>query len=135
MWRRGICTSVSTSGGPWTAGMKCGSAGNTVRSLRRESRTLPHLSRIIKRTTNKSASAVVKSPSAVVESASAVVESSDGPPHPRANGNHLISECLRLAQYWFVSKKITPPNLLGPQWTFRGWFSKHYTLPLMQLLR
>ena len=78
----------------------------------------------------KSASAVVKSPSAVVKSASAVVESWDGPPHPRTAGNHLTRSASGWHSIDLFRKKITPPNLLGPQWTFRGWFSKHYTLPL-----
>ena len=79
-------------------------------------------------------SAVVKSPSAVVKSASAVVESWDGPPHPRTAGNHLTRSASGWHSIDLFRKKITPPNLLGPQWTFRGWFSKHYTLPLIRLL-
>lgn len=77
-------------------------------------------------------SAVVKSASAVVKSASAVVESRDGTPHPRTAGKHLTRSASGWHSIDLFRKKITPPNLLGPQWTFKGWFSKHYTLTLRE---
>ena len=54
----------------------------------------------------------------------------DGPTHPRTAANHLTRSASGWHSIDLFRKKITPPNLLGPQWTFRGWFSKHYTLPL-----